>query len=426
MVKNTPIAAIDVGDTKVCCIVANVGDRGALRILGVGVAPSHGISKGMVVSSDAAKESIQEAVKKASRASGLKIESAYVGVTGKHISAMNSSGAVAITRNDKRVMPDDLKRVLESARSVSIPSDLRVLHVIPRSYTLDGNAGVKEPVGMHGFRLDVETHMITVSAAAVQNLVKCIHGVGMDVEELVLQPLAAGEAVLREDEKEGGDILADIGAGTTDIAIFRQGSIWHTSVLPVGGYQVTRDLAIGLGLPFEMAEEMKKKYANLMPAMGNHGGKTEEQKQPETVGLDNGVSVLRQDLYEIIRSRVEEILKLILLDLPRPEYAAIAPAGIVLTGGTAAMPGIDSLAREVARLPVRIGVPEGIYGLADVLYDPSYAASVGLVLWGAKHRGDHDYLDPTLKDKVSFFFDRVKGLVPHSEKEKRDNPFVKE
>lgn len=421
MVKNNPFAAIDVGTTKVCSIVANIGDGGALRILGVGVTPSQGISKGMVVNIDAAKEAIRESVKKAERASGCKIESAFVGVTGRHISSMNNSGAIAITRSDKRVSPDDLKRVLESARSVPIPSDRRLLHVIPRVYALDGNVGVKDPVGMHGFRLDVETHMITASAASVQNLVKCIHSVGLEVEDLVLQPLAASEAVLRHDEREAGVILADIGGGTTDVAIFREGSVWYTSVLPVGGYQVTRDLAIGLGLPFEMAEEMKKKYANLLPTTTNHSGKGDEKKkQPDTVGLENGVSVLRQDLYEIIRSRVEEILRLIVVELPQQQYAAIAPAGLVLTGGCANTPGIDVLAREVVRLPVRIGVPQGIYGLADVLYDPAYATSVGLLLWGVKHKSEKDYLDPNLKEKVGFFFDRFRSAFPRRKEEEKD------
>lgn len=420
MVKNNPFAAIDVGTTKICSIVANMGDGGALRILGVGVTHSQGINKGMVNNIDAAKESIKESVKKAERASGCKIESAFVGVTGRHISSLNNSGAVAITRNDKRVSPDDLKRVLESARSVPIPSDRRLLHVIPRVYALDGNVGVKDPVGMHGFRLDVETHMVTASAASVQNLVKCIHSVGVDVEDLVLQQLAASEAVLRPDEKEAGVIIADIGGGTTDVAIFREGSVWHTAVLPVGGYQVTRDLAIGLGLPFEMAEEMKKKYANLAPATTNHSGKGEEKKLPDTVGMENGVSVLRQDLYEIIHARVEEILRLIVLELPQHQYAAVAPAGLVLTGGCANTPGIDVLAREVVRLPVRIGVPQGIYGLADVLYDPAYSTSVGLLLWGAKHKADKDYLAPSLKDKIGFLFDRVKNVFPRDKEEERD------
>jgi cell division protein FtsA len=301
-------------------------------------------------------------------------------VTGRHVTSINNHGVVAITRNDRVVRPDDLKRVLASAQSVKTASDRRLLHVIPRAYAVDGQSGVKNPVGMHGFRLDVETHVITAAVTSIQNLVKCIRSIGIDIEDLVLEPLASSEAILTEDEKQVGVIMADIGGGTTDVAVFREGSIWHTSILPVAGYQLTRDIAIGLGLPFEIAEEMKKKYGSVMPV---YEGKSDTAPAISKDG--HGVSY--QDLCDIIRARVEEILKLILLEMPNSDYEALVPAGLVLTGGSSNLSGMAALGRDILKLPVRIGVPENLGGIADVLHDPAYATSVGLLLWGSKYQG---------------------------------------
>ena len=293
---------------------------------------------------------------------------------------MNNRGVVAITRNDRVVRPDDLKRVLATAQSVKTAGDRRLLHIIPRSYAVDGQAGVKNPIGMHGFRLDVETHVITAAVTSIQNLVKCIRSIGIDIEDLVLEPLASSEAILTEDEKQVGVILADIGGGTTDVAVFREGSIWHTSILPVAGYQLTRDVAIGLGLPFDIAEEMKKKYGSVMPV---YEGKADTAPAISQDG--HGVSY--QDLCEIIRARIEEIMKLILLEMPNSEYESLVPAGLVLTGGSSNLAGIATLGRDVLRLPVRIGAPTEVSGIADVLRDPAYSTSVGLLLWGTKYEG---------------------------------------
>ncbi len=378
--KKRTIASIDVGTTKICTTVAQVDDEGGVQIVGVGVNPSSGLHKGLVVNINDAKESIHESVKQAERASNYRIESAYVGVTGRHVSSLNNRGVVAITRNDRLVRPDDLKRVLQTAQSVKVASDRKLLHVIPRNYAVDGQTGIQNPVGMHGFRLDVETHIITAAVTSVQNLVKCIRGIGIDVEDLILEPLAISEAVLTEDEKQVGIVLADIGGGTTDIAVFKEKSIWHTSILPVAGYQLTRDVAIGLSLPFEVAEEMKKKYGSVMPV---------EESQTETPSSisTNGHGIAYQDLYDIIRARVEEILRLILLELPHSEYETLVPAGLVLTGGSSNLPGIAALGRDILGLPVRVGLPTAIYGITDALQNPAYATSVGLLLWGAKHRG---------------------------------------
>ena len=238
---------------------------------------------------------------------------------------------------------------------------------------------MKNPVGMHGNRLDVETHIITAAVTSVQNLVKCVRSVGVDVEDLVLEPVASSEAVLTEDEKHMGVVLADIGGGTTDICVFREGSIWHTGVIPVAGYQLTRDIAIGLGIPFEVAEEMKKRYGTVMPVY-----ETKKQNNAE-ISTDSHGGVSHHDLCEILRARVEEILRLIILELPRSEYEQLIPAGIVLTGGSSNLAGIDTLGEQILHMPVKVGAPQDIHGLTDTLHDPAYATGLGLLLWGARN-----------------------------------------
>ena len=380
MKRQATLTSIDVGTTKICTTIADVNNGGDIRVVGVGITPSTGLHKGLVVNINDARESIRESIKKAEQASNYKIESAYVGVTGRHVSSLNNRGVVAITRNDRLVRPDDLRRVLQCAQSVKTPSDRKLLHVIPRGYAVDGQTGVKNPVGMHGFRLDVETHVITAAVTSVQNLVKCIRGIGVDIDGLILEPLASSEAVLTEDEKQVGIILADIGGGTTDIAVFREGSIWHTSILPVAGYQITRDVSLGLGLPFDVAEEMKKRYGSVMPVY--------ESKVETPAGIsEDGHGVSYQDLCDIIRARVEEIIRLVLLELPRSGYETLVPAGLVLTGGSSNLSGIETLGRDILQLPVRVGVPASVHGITDALRDPAYATSVGLLLWGAKHEG---------------------------------------
>ncbi|MFC2012798.1 cell division protein FtsA [Chloroflexota bacterium] len=378
MKKRTTLAAIDVGTTKVCTIIADVNDGGAARIVGVGITPSRGLHKGLVVNINDARESIRESIKKAEQTSNYKVESAYIGVTGRHVTSLNNRGVVAITRNDRLVRSDDLRRVLSSAQNIKVPSDRKLLHVIPRNYAVDGQPGVRNPVGMHGFRLDVETHIITAAITSIQNLIKCIRGLGVEIEDLVLEPLASSESILTSDEKEVGVILADIGGGTTDIAVFKDGSIWHSAIIPVAGYQLTRDIAIGLGLPFDVAEEMKKKYSNVLPVYES------KMDTPNTIAQD-GHGVSYQDLCDIVRARVEEIIRLILLEMPRAEYESLVPAGLVLTGGSSNLPGIETLGRDILRLPVRVGVPSNLYGISDTLRDPAHATGVGLLLWAAKH-----------------------------------------
>ena len=402
MGKRRTISAIDVGTTKVCTLIAEVGDNGQMRVAGVGVVPSKGMHKGMVVNFNEAKETIRDSVKRAEQSSGYRVESAYIGVTGRHISGVNNKGVVAVTRNDRLVRPDDLRRVLQNAQSLKVGADQKILHMIPRHYAVDGQDGVQNPVGMHGFKLDAETHVITTGVSSVQNLVKCIRGVGVDVEDLVFEALASSEACLTEDDKQVGTILADIGGGTTDISVFKDGSIWHTAVVPVAGYQMTRDIAIGLGLPFEVAEEMKKKYGTALPV---YEGKADSDSIAQ-----NGHNISYQGLSDIIRARMEELLKLIVLELPGGEQDALVPGGLVLTGGSSNLAGIDALGREVLKMPVRVGAPLSVYGISDQLKDPAYATAVGLLLWGIKPKSNVGAKQNLFGDGLVNLMSRIRGL----------------
>jgi cell division protein FtsA len=377
--KKTRITAIDVGSTKVCTVMADVNGGELPRILGVGISATQGLQNGLVVNFNEAKQSIQDSVREAERTAGSKVESAFIGVTGRHITSVNNRGVVSINRNDKIVHPNDLKRVHEVVRDVKVPSDRELLHIIPRGYTVDGQEGVKNPVGMHGFRLDVEAHIITAAAASIQTLTRCIRGVGVEIEDVILEPLASAEATLIDEERQNGVLVADIGGGTTDLAMYKDNSVCFTSVLPVAGYQISRDISIGLGLPFELAEEMKKRYGNVTPAP------EKGRKAPERNITENGHNISFADLSEIIRVRVEELLRLIVLQLQQSDYQKTLPSGLVLTGGSANLLGIAELGSRVTRLPVRIGVPNNLSGVSDMLHDPAYATSVGLLLWRGRN-----------------------------------------
>jgi cell division protein FtsA len=396
--KRTKVAAIDVGTTKVCTIIGDLDTEGSLRILGVGVGPSQGLQKGLVVNVNEAKEAIRNSIKKAESTAGTKLESAYVGVTGRHISSVNNHGVIAITRSDQLVRPTDLKRVLQVARTVKVPSDHKVLHIIPRQYVVDGQEGVKNPVGMHGFRLDVEAHIITAAVTSVQNLTKCIRGLGIEIDDLVMEPLASAEAVLSEEERMDGVMIADIGGGTTDIAVLKDDTICHTSVLPVAGHLITRDISVGLGLSPELSESMKKKYGNISLNMDT----TVETDRTLT---EDGHSVSYKDLSEIIRIRVEELVRLIMMELPRTDYAKFIPAGLVLTGGSSNLPGIAEVAQEIAHVPVRVGEPVSLFGVADELHDPAYATAVGLLLWKMRNQGVNTWVPESgIKHTLSQMF----------------------
>jgi cell division protein FtsA len=373
----SPIAVLDIGTTKTCALIGELTDTGTLRILGNGIAPSRGLRKGVVVDVKETALAIASAVEQAERVSGLTMEAAYVGIAGAHIQATNSRGVAAIHARHG-VTPEDIDRALESAEAIAVPVNREILHVIPRGFTLDGQDGVKDPVGMIGFRLEVEAHVVTGASASIQNVTRAVEAAGVRVIDLVLEPLAASEAVLTPAEKEMGVVLVDIGGGTTDIAIFVEGSIWHTVILPTGGIHITNDLAVGLRAPFDAAEEIKLKYGHANP---------DEMFDSDLIditafGEEGRRIVTRRQIAEIIHARVEEICQLILAEIQRLGYDRLLPAGVVLCGGTAELEGIKSVARQVLDLPVRIGKPRDLEGFADRVSSAAFATSVGLLLWG--------------------------------------------
>lgn len=372
------IAGIDLGTTKVCTIIGQMSAGLMPRIIGVGVVPSRGMRRGMIVNVHEATEAIARSVDKAERTAGVQMERAYVSISGDHISGVNSRGVVAISRGEQGVVVNDIERALDSAQAIAIPHNQEVLHVIPRSYSVDGQDGIREPLGMHGFRLEVEAHIITGASSAIHNLTKCIQALNIEIEELVLNPLAAGEAVLTETEQEMGVVLADIGGGTTDIGIFIEGSVWHTVILSLGGHHLTNDIAVGLRAPYATAEEIKKKYGHARP----NSIVPEELLDVAAFGQQARQQVSRRFLAEIIEARAEEMFELILKEVKRSGYDGLLPAGLVLCGGTADLSGIQELGQEALGMPVRVGAPRGLRGLVDVLNDPAYATSVGLLQWG--------------------------------------------
>ncbi|MBI4786615.1 MAG: cell division protein FtsA [Chloroflexi bacterium] len=376
---STPIAALDLGTTKTCALIAEMTDTGTLRILGAGISASRGLRKGVVTDVKEASHSIVAAVEQAERVSGFKIEAVHVGIAGAHIQSTNSRGVAAI-HNGRGVAQDDIDRAMEAAEAIAVPHNREIIHAIPRGYTLDGQDGVKDPLGMIGFRLEVEAHIVTGSAASIQNLIKAVEGAGLKVSGVVLEPIAAGEAVLTSAEKEMGVLLADIGGGTTDIGVFIDGSIWHTMVLPTGGIHVTNDLAVGLRTPFSAAEEMKIKYGQADPTLVAE----DEMIDVAAFGEEGRRTVSRREVAEIIRARVDEICQLILTEVKRSGYDNLLPAGVVLCGGTAELAGMKAFAREALQMPVRLGTPRDIEGFTDRVSSPAFATSVGLAAWGWK------------------------------------------
>lgn len=372
------VVGIDVGSSKICTLVGELRDDRGLRIIGVGIVPSRGLRKGAVVNLAEATAAITASVQEAERSSGYRIERAYVSISGPHIASLNSRGVIAVPRREGGITVEDVDRALDAAGAVAIPYNRELLHVIPRHYIVDGQEGVRDPVGMYGFRLEVEAHVITASSMAIQNLVKCVHGAGVEVEEIVLGPLAAGDAVLTENEREVGVVLVDIGGGTTDIAIFIDGTVWHTASLGIGGEYITNDIAIGLRLPTEVAEEVKIRYGHARPAQVGQ----DERFPAEPFGESSPQMLPRWKLAEIIEARVVEMLEMVQTDVKRSGYDGLLPAGAVLCGGVAQLPGVPELAREVLGWPVRVGRPQGLVGLVDRIGGPAFAVAAGLMGWG--------------------------------------------
>jgi cell division protein FtsA len=369
------IVGIDIGTTKICALVARIEEDELVRILGAGIEPSQGIRKGAVVDLGAASRAITHAIDKAERTSGLEINSALVSLAGSQIQSMNNRGVAGVS--GRSITQDDIARAMDAARAVQIPHDQEVIHVIQRGFSVDGQDGIRSPLGMVGYRLEVEAHIITAAAATVQNLRQSVGAAGVEVSQFVLNPLAAGEVVISDSEREMGVVVCDIGGGTTDMAIYIEGDIWHTAVLSVGGDHITSDIAHGLRLPTDEAEKIKRQ----------HGNASAEQVAPEeyftvqAFGDEGPMRVSRQDLAHIIGARAEEIFTLVKQEIKRSGYDGLLPAGLVLTGGASLLPGLRAVAANTMGMPVRIGKPDNLVGMVDQLSSPAYAASVGLLKW---------------------------------------------
>jgi cell division protein FtsA len=372
------IVGIDVGSSKICTLVGEVDEEGQVRVIGVGLVPARGIRRGVVINVMEATAAIAASVEKAERTSGYKIERAYVGLSGTHVSSLNSRGVVGISRREQGISDEDVDRALDAARAIAVPHNQEVVHVIPRGYIVDGQDGVHDPVGMHGFRLEVEAHIVIASTTSIQNLVKCVEGAEVGIDELVLASIAAGDAVLTSTEREMGVVLADIGAGTTDLSIFIDGNVWHTVTLGVGGEYITGDIAIGLRLPPEIAEQVKIEHGHACASQVS----PEERFTVSSFGGDSRQAVLRWKLAEIVEARTEEILLMIKQEVKRSGYDGLLPAGVVLCGGTAQLSGIQEFGRDILDLPVRIGTPQAIHGLVDKVSNPAHAVGAGLMRWG--------------------------------------------
>jgi cell division protein FtsA len=376
------IVGLDIGTSKVVAIVGEIGPDNSIEVVGIGSHPSRGLKKGVVVNIESTVQSIQRAVEEAELMAGCQIHSVFVGIAGSHIRSLNSHGIVAI--RDREVYGLDVDRVIDAAQAVAIPADQRVLHILPQEYVIDSQEGIKEPLGMSGVRLEAKVHLVTCATNASQNIEKCIRRCGLEVEDVILEQLASSYSVLTEDEKELGVCLVDIGGGTTDIAIFTEGSIRHTAVIPIAGDQVTNDIAMALRTPTQHAEEIKIKYACALTQLAGAG---ETIKVP-SVGDRPPRDLSRQALAEVVEPRYDELFTLIQAELRRSGFENLIPAGIVLTGGTSKMEGVVELAEEIFHMPVRVGCPHSVMGLTDIVRNPIYATGVGLLLYGAGQGDD--------------------------------------
>jgi len=376
------IVGLDIGTSKVAAIVGEMREDGEIEVIGVGSHPSRGLKKGVVVNLEATVQSIQHAIEEAEEMAGCRIHSVYAGIAGSHISSMNSHGIVAI--KEKEVTQSDVDRVIDSARAVAIPADQKILHILPQEFVIDRQEGIKEPIGMSGIRLEARVHIVTGAVSAAQNIEKCIRRCGLEVDDVILEQLASAYAVLADDEKELGVCLVDIGGGTTDIAVFTDGAIRHTAVIPIAGDQVTNDIAVALRTPAQYAEEIKIKYACALTQLA----KLEDAIDVPSIGDRPSRQISRLNLAEIVEPRYEELLLLVQSELRRSGFEDLIAAGIVLSGGSAKVEGLVDLAEEIFHMPVRLGLPQYVTGLGDVIRNPAYATGVGLLLFGRQH-GPH-------------------------------------
>ena len=373
--EDTIFVGLDVGTTKVTTLVGQLDTERNLRVIGAGVAPATGMRKGGVVSLEAVAQAVQTSKDKAERTSGYEIASALVSLSGNGIASQNSKGMAGVS--GRVIGPDDVSRALDAARSIAVPYNRQIIHVIPRGFVVDGQDGIRSALGMHGYRIEVEAHIVTANVAGLRNMEKCLETAGLDVDGWVLSSLASGEVVLTETEREMGVVMCDIGGGTTDLAIYIEGAVWHTAVIPVGGDHLTNDIAQGLHLPLETAELVKRRHGHARSAMLDPNAAFAARP----FGQEQTVQVRMVDLAAIVEPRVEELFALVRQEIKRSGYDGLLPAGVVLTGGSSAIPGTREVAGDVLHLPVRSAQPEGMRGLVDQLRSPAYATPFGLLEW---------------------------------------------
>ncbi|MAR01093.1 MAG: cell division protein FtsA [Oceanospirillaceae bacterium] len=398
------LVGLDIGTSKVVALVGEVDVDGHIELLGLGSSPSRGLKKGVVVNIESTVDSIRRAVEEAELMAGCNIHSVYVGIAGNHIHSMNSNGIVAV--KDREVNHTDIERVIDAAQAVAIPQDQAILHVLPQEYVVDSQEGIKEPVGMSGVRLEAKVHLVTGSVNAIQNIERCVQRCELETDDIILEQLASSYAVLTDDEMELGVCLVDIGGGTTDIAIFTEGAIRHTAVIPIAGDQVTNDIAMALRTPTQHAEKIKVKYACALTQLV----KADETIKVPSVGERPPRDLSRQALAEVIEPRYDELFTLIQAELRRSGFEDLIAAGIVLTGGTAKMEGVVELAEEIFHMPVRLARPVGVSGLPDVISNPIYSTAVGLLLYAARQENKKSRKKTSFDDKKSPIF-RIKDWI---------------
>jgi len=377
MARKERIVGIDLGTTKIAAIIAEVEDE-ELRIIGVGSTPSYGLKRGVIVNLEKAITSIKKAVDEASRMAGVKVDTCFAGISGSHIESINAHAMIATVRGGGVITKRDTERVIEQARAIALPMDREIIHAIPIEYIVDNEKGIKDPVGMSGVKLEAEVHIVTAAIASAQNIYSALQQAGLKVKDLVLQPLASSYSVLQSDEIDLGVCLLDMGGGTTDLAIFYDGAIRYSKVIPLGGEYITNDIAIGIRTPFVQAEAIKKKYATISLTAEE---KKEEIKVPGIGGREDRF-ITKDNLYNIVSPRIEEILMIVNREIKKSGYSDVLGAGAVITGGTARLSGLDRFAEEIFNLPVKIGIPKKIGGLTDIIQDPIYATGVGLIIYG--------------------------------------------
>ncbi len=386
------IVGLDIGTSKVLAIVGEISQTGEIEVIGVGHHPSRGLKKGVVVNIESTVQSIQRAVEEAELMAGCQIHSVFAGIAGSHISSFNSHGIVAI--KDREVARDDVERVIEAARALAIPADQKILHVLPQEFIIDKQEGIREPIGMSGVRLEAKVHVVTGAVSAAQNIIKCVRRCGLEVDDIILEQLASSLSVLTEDEKELGVCLVDIGGGTTDICVFTDGAIRHTAVIPIAGDQVTNDIAVALRTPTQHAEQIKKKYGCALTQLA----KADESIEVPSVGERPARQLSRQTLAEVVEPRMEELFTLIQAELRRSGFEDVIGSGVVITGGSSKLEGMVELAEEVFHMPVRLGLPQFVGGLTNIIQNPIYATGIGLVIFGAKHGDGKSFMDHGMED----------------------------